>query len=179
MKTLIEKLTPIQTLSAIIIGLVTGAFGLIYAYWQFSDQLAERQRVERERENEEQANATAIMVRAMWVNDLKALKDSINADHSRLMQSNYRKDSLLLIVIPRMLDQVRESTNTVKRIEAKMETAQKDDVNPIWEYLKEKEARDSIASRDAAIMRELRRINLLLMHRAKFESNSNNAGQLE
>lgn len=101
-------------------------------------------------------------------NHLKEFRDSINADHARLMQSNYQKDSLLLIVMPRMLEQVKEATNTAKRIEAQVNQSDTTDTNKIWQYLKAREERDSILSRDAQIMRELRSINNQLLLRPKF-----------
>jgi len=99
---------------------------------------------------------------------LKQFRDSINTDHSRLMESNFKKDSLLLIVIPRMLEQTKDATNTVKRIESTITSQEKNDLQPIYEYLRQRDERDSILSRDAAIMKELRAINRQLMNQPKY-----------
>ena len=100
---------------------------------------------------------------------LRQFRDSINTDHRQLMQSNFRKDSLLLIVIPRMLEQVKDATNTTKRIESTLLSQEKNDLQPVWEYLRQRDERDSILSRDAAIMRELRSINRQLMNVPKYD----------
>lgn len=100
---------------------------------------------------------------------LRQFRDSINTDHRQLMESNFRKDSLLLIVIPRMLEQVKDATNTTKRIESTLLSQEKNDLEPIYQYLRQRDERDSILSRDAAIMRELRSINRQLMNAPKYD----------
>ena len=100
---------------------------------------------------------------------LRQFRDSINTDHRQLMQSNFRKDSLLLIVIPRMLEQVKDATNTTKRIESTLLSQEKNDLQPVWEYLRKRDERDSILSRDAQIMMQLRSINRQLMNAPKYD----------
>lgn len=98
---------------------------------------------------------------------LSEFKASITVDHNRLMESNYKKDSLLLIVLPRVLQQVKESTQNTKQLKAMVDSQNSTKMQPIWEYIILKERQDSIMNRDNEIMRELRSINKQLMVRPK------------
>ena len=167
MKDLLAKLTTAQMIATILSGLLIGAFGIVYAYWEFSDRMVQRQETQREKENVEQSETIALMVRAMWVNDLRSLKDSIHVDHVFLMEQAYKKDSVLLIVLPRVMESVERTSRTVKAWDLKWAVVEGDNSKQeikemLRYYLQESKYQDSIYQKDAAIMRELRAINRIL-----------------
>jgi len=172
MKELLSRLTTAQTIATILSGLLIGAFGIVFAYWEFSDKMVQRQEAQRTNENIEQSETIALMVRAMWMNDLQKLKDSIQVDHSFLMEQAYKKDSVLVIVLPRIMQQVNEILRSVQASEAEKSISQsqsKDEkTDQIWKYLRDRDIADSLYLRDQAIMKELRSINKQLFNSPKF-----------
>ena len=162
---LADKVSKWVTIAVMVSGLGIGAFILEARHSIQSEEI--KQLIQDE--NQQHTKIITETVIQVLRQDLQLFRDSISQDHDRLMNANFRKDSLLLIVIPRMLEQTKDATNTVKRIESTILSQEKNDLQPIYEYLRQRDERDSILSRDAAIMRELRAINRQLMQQPKYD----------
>lgn len=172
---LIAKITPVQVFLSIVSGLIIGAMGIVYATWEFNDRSEARQEKKREKEKEEDALATASMVRLMWVEDLKQLKDSINTNDrlklNAILESLAHSDSLISIVLPKVVSVASSANDRSKRAEAMVLAGQdeQDFENRIWQYLAEKDRIDSVRAKEAEIMRILREINKRQIGEYKFQ----------
>lgn len=173
-KGLTEWFSNVNNLIATWTAILLGVVGAFYIAWEFSDRWQERAAVQEKRSADEREidnEQTAMYFNKFASAHMDELMKKYDAKIDVLIQENIKKDSILLLILPKMTTEISRMRSDVEKVNQKFSILLSEQpVSEKLDIVKMFNQRDSIISNqerrdslDLVMIREIRNINKELL----------------
>ncbi len=161
-----------KAISAAILIIVTTALAIRTAFWEYDDKAREREQKLKEQNRTEDNLQQAYFINQIIKKQFDSLRVELRNSNAFFYSNSVKKDSMMLLVVPRMNKELGRQGRELKKINQKINMVlEKQPQSDRVDFIKLLHDRDMAAdekarkdSMDMVLLREIRNINKILLY---------------